>query len=179
MKVYFVRHGETKFNLKHILMGGEINAPLDDKGIAQAREAAKMLDNHINIIFASPLKRAQQTAFIISEQLHVAVHTREELGERKFGRLSGKTWDEIQQMTGSSLQQIEEHLDIDLTKLGVESGSAMKIRLLHFLSDLKKNYSDKTPLAITHSGVVNLMYQLFPSTQKMETQNGTIHTFEI
>jgi broad specificity phosphatase PhoE len=179
MKVYFIRHGETKFNLKHILMGREIDGKLNTKGIAQAHEAAEMLDSNINLIFASPLKRAQQTAYIISDKLKVAVHSRDELAERSFGKLSGKTWDEIEQLTGSNLARIEEHFDIDLKKFEVETGSAMKIRLLHFLADLKKNYSDKTPLVVTHSGIVNLMYQLFPKTEKMETKNGTIHSFEI
>lgn len=180
MKVYFVRHGETKFNLMHILMGREKDAELDKTGIAQAHEiAAKLKGTDANIIFASPLKRAQQTAFIISDALHLSVHTRDELAERYFGKLSGKSWDEIEKMTGHSLAEIEEHLNIDLRKYEVEAGSAMKLRLLNFLKDLKKHHAGQTPLVICHSGIINLMYQLYPATQKLETKNATIHTFEI
>ncbi len=179
MKVYFVRHGETKMNLFHLLMGSRINEVLDKKGIEQAHNVAKNLDPAVNIIFASPLKRAQQTAFIISDARNIAVHTRDELAERDFGKLTGKSWDEIQAMTGTSLEDIEEHLNLNLRNFDVEPGSAMKARLLHFLADLKKNYSDKVPLVVAHSGIINLMYQLYPEANHPQAANATIHAFEI
>ncbi|MBU6447693.1 phosphoglycerate mutase family protein [Patescibacteria group bacterium] len=179
MKIYFVRHGETKMNFFHLLMGSRINEQLDKKGIAQAHEVAQHLDPAVNIIFASPLKRAQQTAFIISNARNISVHTRDELAERDFGKLTGKSWDEIQEMTGVSLENIEENLNMNLRKFDVEPGSAMKARLLHFLADIKKNYSDKVPLIVAHSGIINLMYQMYPETQHPQAANGTIHVFEI
>ena len=90
MKVYFVRHGETKYNLLHLLMGSRIDEVLDKHGVEQAKEIAKKLDHNVDIVFASPMKRAQQTAFIISSELKLSVHTRDELAERDFGKLTGK-----------------------------------------------------------------------------------------
>ncbi|MHB8871369.1 MAG: histidine phosphatase family protein, partial [Candidatus Doudnabacteria bacterium] len=116
MKVYFVRHGETKYNLLHILMGRRIDETLDKHGIGQAKEIARQLDNNVDIIFASPMKRAQQTAFIISNELKLSVHTRDELAERDFGKLTGKSWAEVEQLTGTNFQHIEEHLNVDLKK---------------------------------------------------------------
>ncbi len=179
MKVYFVRHGETKYNFLHILMGRRIDEVLDKHGVEQAKDIARQLDHNVDIIFASPMKRAQQTAFIISNELDLSVHTRDELAERDFGKLTGKTWAEVEQLTGSSLQYIEEHLSVDLKKYNVEPGSAVKMRLLHFLSDLKHDYASRFPLVVCHSGIINLMYQLFPETKKNKTQNASVHVFEI
>jgi probable phosphoglycerate mutase len=179
MKVYFVRHGETKYNLLHILMGRRIDETLDKHGVEQAKEIAIQLDHNVDIIFASPMKRAQQTAFIISNELKLSVHTRDELAERDFGKLTGKSWAEVEKLTGTNLQHIEEHLSVDLKKYNVESGSAMKMRLLHFLSDLKKEYPSRFPLVVCHSGIINLMYQIFPATKKIDTKNASIHIFEI
>ncbi len=179
MKVYFVRHGETKYNAEHVLMGSEVDAPLDEAGIAQAKEIASKLTHHIDIIFCSPLQRAMQTALIISNNEKLAIHPRPELEERDFGDLSGKPLDEVEKIMGISFKQIEAHFDIDVSKFHIESGKHMQLRLMHFLAELKAKYSDKTPLVITHSGIINLMYQLYPNTPHFEADNASIHSFEI
>ena len=61
MKIIFVRHGETDTNLlekqgKAIL---ENDAPLNERGLEQAKEVAEKLKNEkIGMIFCSSYKRA-------------------------------------------------------------------------------------------------------------------------
>jgi probable phosphoglycerate mutase len=179
MKVYFVRHGQTEFNLKKILMGQRFDVDLDRIGIAQAEELAAMIPKEVNLIFSSPLKRAYHTAMIIANKLNLSVITREELEERDYGSLSGKTWDEIEKEVGISLPHIEEQLNIDLSKYNSEKIDLIKFRLMHFLADLKKNYGDKVTVVVSHSGIIRIMYALYPSTPKLDVKNASLHTFEI
>ncbi len=66
---YFVRHGDV-FNPEHILYNRTPYYHLSEKGIEQAHEAAaKLKDKKIDVLFASPLLRARQTATIIKNTL--------------------------------------------------------------------------------------------------------------
>ncbi|MDB4940056.1 MAG: hypothetical protein JWO40_481 [Candidatus Doudnabacteria bacterium] len=179
MKVYFARHGETKFNLKKILMGQRYDVDLNRTGIAQAEALALIVPREVNIIFCSTLKRAFHTAMIVSDKLRVAVKSSDELEERDLGNLSGKSWAEVEKLTGVSFPYIEEHFDIDLSKLKLEDIGVVKLRLMHFIAGLKRNYSDKVPLVVTHSGIIRVMYSLYPNTPKQDVKNASLHIFEI
>ena len=62
MKLYIVRHGETKYNEKKIIQG-HLDIPLSDEGIRQAKKLAKRLEViNFDCIYTSDLKRAKQTA---------------------------------------------------------------------------------------------------------------------
>jgi broad specificity phosphatase PhoE len=88
--IYLVRHGQNEDNLEGIL-NGHRDRPLTQLGREQARSvAAKLKDNGIQVIYASPLKRAYETATIIAEQLGLAVQVDQDLIERDFGVMTGK-----------------------------------------------------------------------------------------
>lgn len=87
--IYFVRHGETDYNLEGIVQG-QLDIPLNNKGIHQAHELKnklKVLD--IDVIFSSPLLRAKQTAQIIHENLNVEIKYDERLKEFFAGNMQG------------------------------------------------------------------------------------------
>ncbi len=64
-KVYFVRHGQSKHNLKKCY-SGSIDSPLTTLGIQQAIETGKLLKNkNITYILSSSLIRAYDTALNI------------------------------------------------------------------------------------------------------------------
>lgn len=60
--IYYVRHGETDFNLFNISQG-QLNSSLNKTGLKQAEEVAeKLKDYKFDIAISSPLNRATQTA---------------------------------------------------------------------------------------------------------------------
>ena len=66
---YFIRHGETDWNKRHIIMGS-IDIPLNDLGIAQSQRAALILKKEkFDAIISSPRIRALKTAQVIAEQV--------------------------------------------------------------------------------------------------------------
>jgi len=82
MKVYFVRHGQTKYNLLKLHQPDD--AKLSDLGIKQAETLAKRFSKiPIDIIYSSPLERARQTVGIINKSLGKKVVYLDSLRERK------------------------------------------------------------------------------------------------
>ena len=71
-RFYFVRHGETLLNAEHIRQGAD--GALSPKGRAQAQALATYLKTFpITRIITSTYPRAQETAEILKEELHVPV----------------------------------------------------------------------------------------------------------
>lgn len=65
LNVYFLRHGQTPFNADGNRYCGRTDAPLTEKGIAQAVEVREQLRNiALDAVYASPLQRAFRTAEI-------------------------------------------------------------------------------------------------------------------
>ena len=97
--IYFVRHGETEWNLESRLQGGG-DSPLTALGREQARRAGETLAEVIPApsavaFVASPLGRARTTMEILLERLgfaHTSYKTDERLAEMRFGAWEGLTW---------------------------------------------------------------------------------------
>jgi uncharacterized phosphatase len=86
---YFVRHGQTDWNIQHKAMGSQ-DIALNDRGILQAHQAALLLNNEpIATIVTSPLRRARQTADIIAQYMHVPVLENPGLSEACWGEKEG------------------------------------------------------------------------------------------
>lgn len=95
--IYFIRHGESTANAKGLLAGSNSDTPLTEAGRAQAREAGKILrGKQVDLVVASPLSRAYETAEIIAEEIGFTNHiqTNALLLERDFGTASGQPKEE-------------------------------------------------------------------------------------
>ena len=69
MKLYIVRHGQTGYNIDNKVCGIS-DVELTSLGKQQAKMASEQLkDISLDMIFASPLQRAHETAKIINENL--------------------------------------------------------------------------------------------------------------
>ncbi len=92
---YYVRHGQTDWNLNKRLQGNS-DIALNDTGIAQAHAAKdKMQGMSITTICCSPLIRARKTADIINTVLNCPIIEIAELKECNFGEHEGtlgNTW---------------------------------------------------------------------------------------
>ena len=78
--LYLVRHGKSDANDKRIYQ--RMDTPLSEGGKEQAYILQKRFEHiPINILYASSLKRAQETAEIINEKLNLPIHTTELVNE--------------------------------------------------------------------------------------------------
>ncbi|MGI9608569.1 MAG: histidine phosphatase family protein, partial [Acidimicrobiales bacterium] len=95
-RILIVRHGQSEWNA----MGrwqGQADISLTDLGRAQARAAATRLGS-FDLIAASTLMRAAETAYIISNELGIGpISPMVDLVERSVGEWSGLTSVEIEE----------------------------------------------------------------------------------
>ena len=67
---YFVRHGQTDWNKDNKALCSDDDIQLNETGLLQVTNTSKLLPFlGITKIYSSPLRRAQQTAEIINNQL--------------------------------------------------------------------------------------------------------------
>lgn len=92
MRLILVRHGQTTSNLVHALDTAMPGAPLTDLGRHQAADLVSDLAGEtIDVIAASPLLRAQQTAAPLAAARHLPVRTLDGLRELDAGDLEMQT----------------------------------------------------------------------------------------
>lgn len=100
MKVVFIRHGEALDDVEN-RYGGWYDPALSPKGLAQAKETAQKLKEKnfkVDLILSSPLRRAVQTAEIISQTLSAPMQTLVYLKERNtYGLLCGENKDQAKE----------------------------------------------------------------------------------
>lgn len=97
--IYLIRHGENLANVTGEFSYKRVDYSLTAKGVLQAQQTAEYLRNqHIDEFFASPLKRARETAEIIAQPHHLPVTLFEEFREVNVGDLedappTAENWD--------------------------------------------------------------------------------------
>jgi broad specificity phosphatase PhoE len=97
--LYLIRHAATPANLQRPakLQGCRSNPDLAPLGIRQAMATRDFLAiRPVDCIYSSPLRRALQTAEIISEPQGIAPTTVEALTECDVGEWEGRSWEEIE-----------------------------------------------------------------------------------
>lgn len=133
--VIFVRHGQSEANKEHIF-AGHFNAPLSEQGKAQAECTAEFLKQYnIDVLYASDLDRAYNTAVPISEVKKLEIIKNKKLREIYAGEWEGmhieqiaanypdeyKCWKEdignAQLPDGESVKQLSERICNEVVRL--------------------------------------------------------------
>lgn len=94
-RLVLVRHGQTDFNREGRLQG-QVDISLNDTGIQQARSLAPLVvASPPDVLVASPLERARETARLLSSGTDLEVRTDPAFLERSFGQWEGLRGEEI------------------------------------------------------------------------------------
>ena len=100
-RIILVRHGQTAWNVGSGAgerFRGQIDLPLDDMGLAQARALAERLATHpIAAVYSSPLKRAMETAQPTAQKLGLLVQPLPGIIDINYGDWQGLSHDEVAQ----------------------------------------------------------------------------------
>jgi len=186
MNVILVRHGETDGNISEVLQGQSVDSELNSEGARQVENIVPRLEDiGVDLIFSSPLKRARQSAEIINQRLNVPIKFDKRILERDYGALGGKSKKDAAKFAGVSeeeLQKMRKSNEYDFRPYGGESAEDVEKRLKKFLKDIKKEYSGKTVLVVTHGGVIRRMHGLYSENQISSHEklpNASIHAFDI
>ncbi len=93
--IYLFRHGQTDWN-KEGRVQGATNIPLNETGIEQAKNIAKILKNEgLEHIYSSPLDRAYVTGKIVADESNIGIEIEEDLKEISFGDYFGRLKTEV------------------------------------------------------------------------------------
>ena len=157
MKLYILRHGETKINTIGGRFQGQINTPeaaLTENGIEQAREVAREFKDKgffFDKVYSSPQERAMQTAVLASGAEESQLILDDRLKEMDFGPLEGMEW---KYMEPAKFKALMDDFGNYLPGPGMESGLTLIRRVSMFLEDMKRKNTEESVLVSTHGGVV-------------------------
>ena len=105
VKVVLLRHGATDWNLQGRCQGSS-DLELHEFGVRQAKEIASLLGKEqIQAIYSSNLKRARQTADVVSYPHRLPVTIEDDVRELDHGTLEGLTFTEIKEKYPEFIQR--------------------------------------------------------------------------
>lgn len=153
--IYFIRHGETDWNVEGRLQG-QRDIPLNDVGRVQAEEAGRRLQGLVPRYedldyVASPMGRTRETM----ERLRTAIglypgHYRldERLVELTFGSWEGMTWKEVRKAEPQAAAMRERDKWNYVPPGGGESYGMLAARVRPILDDVTRE-----TVIVAHGGV--------------------------
>lgn len=163
MRLLISRHGETAWNVENRI-SGRTDIPLTENGLAQAALLAEHAKGRgIEVIIASPLLRAQQTAKAVSDAIGVPILTDERIIELDFGIFEGKS------RSDPAFRHYRGQLPLRFP--GGESAFDLAARVHAFLNEVRRKYEGKTVLLVCHGGVCRMVRSYFKDMTNEEYCN--------
>jgi probable phosphoglycerate mutase len=168
---YFVRHGQTIWNVENKICGAT-DIALTDLGHEQAIETGKkILEMGIkaDMILTSPLIRASETARHISEITGIPVKVEQRLIEQNFGKY------ESTPRNGAEFHEAKKLL---ASRYGTgESMLHLAQRIYNLLDDIKAG--DQVYILVAHNGIARIVESYFRDMTNEEFSSFGIKNCEV
>ena len=171
--VYFVRHGETVWNVENKICG-TTDSPLTQRGREQARQTGEnILAEGIKAdeILYSPLSRAMDTAKIISEMTGIPCRVEPRLIEQNFGKWESTPRD------GEDLKKAKESFVCRYD--GGESMLHLAQRIYNLLDDIKAEAGEKTYILVAHNGIARVVQSYFTDMTNGEYEDFGVKNCQV
>ncbi len=159
-RLLLLRHGQDQDNAAG-LINGRRDTPLTELGRLQAETAADGLrDLAVDCVYSSPLKRAHETACIISKQLKLdppVIHP--DLVERDYGILTGRPPSEIPAIAGEFFESHNfKHI---IESPGMESYDTLWRRAGKVIRHILERHAGETVLVVAHNEILKMLRASF------------------
>ena len=171
MKIYFVRHGQTNYNVLNLCNDDKSkDVHLTELGKQQAeRVAEKLKDINLERVFISELPRTKETAEIITKNHNVIFQIESRINERKTG------------FEGKLVSDFFNALKSDPFNLKFNNGESFqekKRSVFSFLEELENlNYNEI--LVVTHGEILQIINGYYNNLSDQEMWNIEIDNCEI
>lgn len=179
MKLIFIRHGQTDWNVQGKIQGS-YDSELNATGIEQAMSLSEKLFNlnyKFSKIYSSPQKRALKTAEILSKSSNVDYISVKDLQEMNMGKWEGLSWREVEENYPNEYK--EWHLNRRYTK--TPEGESYQDMLERVLKAIHKiiNENNENVVIVSHSAVIMCLQCYVTNTPfnemlKFKTKNANI-----
>ncbi len=161
MQIYFVRHGESDANLRHVFSNRDAPHGLTERGRAQVEALAeKLRDIRFGAFYCSPIPRARQSADILAARLGVGYTVTPALLEYDVGELEGRSdaeswrhYDEVREVWFRERRW-------EARTGGGESFEEIRARFMPLIEQLKMADSPLPALLLGHGGTFTCMLPL-------------------
>ena len=168
---YFVRHGETVWNVENKICGAT-DIALTAKGHEQAVETGKkILEQGIkaDVILTSPLSRAYDTARHISDITGIPLEVEPRLAEQNFGKYESTPRD------GAEFHEAKKDM---ASRFGTgESMLQVAQRIYNLIDDIQAG--DRVCILVAHNGIVRMVETYFREMDNEEFSSCGIRNCEI
>lgn len=200
MKFYLIRHGQTEWNIAGKIQG-KTDVPLNQTGIRQAALLAEAMErkmpeylnrgliqnrhHSVAAIYSSPLKRAEETARIVSTRLtsggeSLPVIFVKELAEVNFGLWEGLTWELINARYPEDFSAWDKN-PVESTPTGGETKESCKARCRQGM-DFILSHAEGDIIIVAHGGILVFVVDYLLRRQKERNEiivkNASITTIE-
>jgi probable phosphoglycerate mutase len=161
MHLYLIRHGQSYINLKD-WKGGNSDEGLTQLGQAQAEALRCWLPTEIkeiDVLYASTMKRAQETAAPIAKSYNIPIISDDRLREIGNNRLDHTPWpsDDLPEY-GSFWGSERPFSTITPDRPDGESMMHFRIRVGRFIETILEKHRQQTVVAVCHGGVIELAF---------------------
>ncbi len=173
-KIYFIRHSENYANITKEFSYKKVDYSLTENGILQTQQTADFfMKKNIHFIYSSPLKRAYETAKIISDSINVEYSIIEELREINVGDLENfkpnkELWDDY-------LNIISDWRNGKFKSQFPDGENFYQVleRLKSTLSNIIRNINNNNILIIGHGGLFSVVipYMINENNIKLSLKN--------
>jgi alpha-ribazole phosphatase len=153
-ELLLVRHGQTDSNLAGRWQGWD-GIPLNQQGEREAALIARRLaqtEEAIAALYASPLRRAWQTAERIGEALNLSPVLHDGLKEMNFGQISGVTLDEFRKRFPDLHKHWTDKMDLTFTFPGGEQRAQFFQRVGEAIEEIVERHPDQKVVVVAHGG---------------------------
>jgi len=171
MKLYFVRHGQTNYNVLDLCNDDSTkDVHLTKLGKKQAKIVAKKVKNiKLDLVIISKLPRTKETASIITKDYPVEFKIEPRINDRKTG------------FDSKPVSDFFEALEQDIFNLKFNNGESFqeeKKRVFSFLEELK-NYNLNNILIVTHNEILQIINGYFNNLSDQEMWNTKIDNCQV
>lgn len=155
-RLILIRHGEVESRF-HRVFGGRIDMELSERGHRQARHLAQHFPpGAFDAIYASPMRRAQQTLAPIATHGRQAPIIEPDLREVDFGDWTGLKWDEVRERFQVSAFDWLTQIERGAIQNG-ECARRLRSRVEPPLRSILSRHPGQSVAIVCHGGVIRMI----------------------
>jgi broad specificity phosphatase PhoE len=178
MRLVLIRHAEVEPRYQGAF-GGQIDMNLSPRGREQARTLARFLrGKKIEAIYASPMKRVQQTLAPFLKNGAPPQKILSDLREVHFGDWKGLNWEQVCDKFSLQTHEWLDHIERGLAPNG-ETGPQFRARIEPRLKRIIQNHPGETVAIFCHGGVIRMILAILlqmplPRTNLFEIEYASV-----
>jgi broad specificity phosphatase PhoE len=155
-RILLIRHGATVLSAED-RFAGATDVDLSDEGRNQAMQlGARLAEEKISAIYASPMKRTRDTAAEIAKPHALEPSIEDGLREIHHGRWEGLTRKEVEQRFAGEYAQWEQD-PFTFAPEGGESGVQVVARALPVVREIVLRHPNATVAVVSHKATIRLV----------------------